>query len=503
MIHCYFFMAALLMAMALPSWAEPRLDYDVDDDGLIEIQDLEDLNDIRNNITAVNYSDSYVVNELLGNTLYGVNDGCPLDGCNGYELINDLNFDTNNNGLFDEGDRFWNEGKGWQSIGNFDLKFNSEFNGNGYSIYNLIMRRPGERFLGLFGYAEFAHIHHFSLSANLVTGGESGAILGYGWKTTLDNINANVTLKGEPAGDDCTVKCEAEIIGGLVGSGDELSFHHVVAKIQLSGVDRLGGIVGIIFKSQFSEVAIDAQITGQHSIGALAGTFSDGEIESVAVFSNLFGGTAVGGLLGESQDVIIKNVLLSGTIEAAIGVSRYARAGALIASSDSSTISHIISLMRLPEDENDLHFFGALMGDASSADINNAYWAHDLALRNYLYGNSHSRLGQNWSLIDLQCASPTQSCNGLLFNNFTDALNTEGETLWDFGANTQAPTIVLPMGRFADADGNGVADNWPEINSPVTSNPVEVDESSSGGGSLMYLALLWIFIIRKKPIHGH
>ena len=503
MIHGYSLMALLLMAMSLPSWAEPRLDYDVDDDGLIEIQDLADLNEIRNNITAVNYSDTYVVHELLGNTLYGVNDGCPLDGCNGYELINDLNFDDNNNGLFDEGDEFWNEGKGWKSIGDFDLKFNTEFNGNGYGIYNLIMRRPGERFLGLFGYAEYAHIHHFSLSANLITGGESGAILGYGWKTTLDNINANVILKGEPAGDDCTVKCEAEIIGGLVGSGDELNFHHIVLKIKLSGVDRLGGVVGIIFKSQFSELAIDAQIIGQDSMGALAGTYSDGEIKSVAVFVNSIGGTGVGGLLGESQDIIIKDVLLSGSIDAANGVSRYARAGALIASSDSSTISNVISLMRLPEDENDQHFFGALMGDASSAEIENAYWAQDLALRNYLFGNAHSRLGQNWSLIDLQCASLTQSCNGLLFDDFTGSVNSEQQPLWDFGTNTQAPAMVLSMGRFADTDGNGIADNWPEINASISPQPSEADGSSSGGGGAMYLALLLIFFIRKKPIQGH
>ena len=497
------FMAALLIVITLPLWAEPRLDYDEDDDGLIEIHDLADLNEIRNNITAVNYSDSYVVNEILGNTLYGVNDGCPLDGCNGYELANDLNFDDNNNGLFDDGDLFWNDGKGWQSIGNFDLKFNTEFNGNGYGIYNLIMRRPGERFAGLFGYAEYAHIHDFSLSADLVTGGESGAILGYGWKTTLDHINAKVDLKAESAGGDCTVKCDAQIIGGLVGSGDELTFHHIVIKLQLSGVERLGGIVGIVFKSQFNEIAIDAQITGQKLIGALAGTFNEGQVESVAAFSNLTGSNGVGGLIGASEDGIIKNVLLSGRIEAGTDVSRYARAGALIAASSSDTVSNVISVMRLPEDENDLHFFGALIGDASDTEINHSYWAQDLALRNYLFGHNQSRLTQVWQLVDLQCANATQSCNGLLFDDFTGAINGEEQALWNFGANTQAPAMVLSMGRFADTEGNGDADNWPELTNPVISNPAEVEEPSSGGGGLLYLAILWIFVLRKKPMIEH
>ena len=186
-----------------------------------------------------------------------------------------------------------------------------------------------------------------------------------------------------------------------------------------------------------------------------------------------------------------------------MGVSRYARAGALIAASSSDSISNVISLMRLPEDENDRHFFGALIGDASDTDINNAYWAQDLALRNYLFGHNRNRLSQVWGLVDLQCASLTQSCNGLLFDDFTGSVNSEQEPLWDFGTNIQAPAMVLSMGRFADTDGDGIADNWPEINASINPQPTEADDSSSGGGGALYLPLLLIFIIRKKPIQGH
>ncbi len=251
--------------------------------------------------------------------------------------------------------------------------------------------------------------------------------------------------------------------------------------------------------SQFSEIAIDAKITGQKLIGALAGTFSEGEIESVAVFSNLIGANGVGGLLGVSADGIIKNVLLSGRVEAGMGVSRYARAGALIASSGSDSISNVISLMRLPEDENNLHFFGALIGDASNTDIHNSYWAQDLALRNYLFGHNQARLTQIWGLVDLQCANTTQSCNGLVFDDFTGSVNSEGQTLWAFGENTQAPALLLSMGRFADTDGNGAADNWPQISDPITPTPAEVAESSSGGGGVLYLGLLAFFMVRLRP----
>jgi len=44
-----------------------RTDFDIDNDGLIEIYDLDDLNDIRNHLT--------------GDALYGQSVGCPQTGC--------------------------------------------------------------------------------------------------------------------------------------------------------------------------------------------------------------------------------------------------------------------------------------------------------------------------------------------------------------------------------------------------------------------------------------
>lgn len=58
-----------------------REDYDLDNDGLIEINDLADLNEIHNNLEEA--------------CLYGVQSGCPEDACIGFELTTDLDFDSN------------------------------------------------------------------------------------------------------------------------------------------------------------------------------------------------------------------------------------------------------------------------------------------------------------------------------------------------------------------------------------------------------------------------
>ena len=64
--------------------------------------------------------------------------GCPEAGCNGYELVADLDFDTNGNGEANAGDAYWNDGAGWQPIGGDHLNtFNTTFDGNGYTIANI------------------------------------------------------------------------------------------------------------------------------------------------------------------------------------------------------------------------------------------------------------------------------------------------------------------------------------------------------------------------------
>ena len=74
--------------------------------------------------------------------------GCPADGCSGYELVANLDFDTNGSGQADEGDNYWNDGLGWipmrskWSVGDGDIvvgysntsQLSSTFDGNGHTI---------------------------------------------------------------------------------------------------------------------------------------------------------------------------------------------------------------------------------------------------------------------------------------------------------------------------------------------------------------------------------
>ena len=73
--------AALAMAIVSPTLVQASTDVDIDNDGLIEISTLEQLDLMRY--------------DLAGTSLNGDSTGCPATGCNGYELVADLDFDTN------------------------------------------------------------------------------------------------------------------------------------------------------------------------------------------------------------------------------------------------------------------------------------------------------------------------------------------------------------------------------------------------------------------------
>ena len=118
---------------------------DVDGNGLIEIDSLLKLHNMRYDLAGVSYKTSPTI--LAGNSA-----GCPATtGCIGYELVGDLDFDADGDGtgwtsdgdggyLLDAGDSRApyfvvdeNGAGGWQPIGSGSNSFVGVFDGNGYA----------------------------------------------------------------------------------------------------------------------------------------------------------------------------------------------------------------------------------------------------------------------------------------------------------------------------------------------------------------------------------
>lgn len=122
-------------------------DYDTDKDGLIEISNLEQLDAIRWDLDGDGVSHVTRYRVAFPNAMPGM--GCPA-GCAGYELVADLDFDTNGNGEADAGDAYWNNGAGWAPIGEQGRWFDTTFDGSGHTIANLYVNRGNDNRVGLF-----------------------------------------------------------------------------------------------------------------------------------------------------------------------------------------------------------------------------------------------------------------------------------------------------------------------------------------------------------------
>ena len=128
------------------------VDYDADDDGLIEIATLAQLDAVRHDLDGDGVPVGSGTAAASGAAARAAafpdaaeRMGCPAPACVGYELVADLDFDTDGSGAADAGDAFWNGGAGWRPIGTLDEPFTAVFSGNGRDGVAPVRRGRGQR----------------------------------------------------------------------------------------------------------------------------------------------------------------------------------------------------------------------------------------------------------------------------------------------------------------------------------------------------------------------
>ena len=184
----------------------------MDNDGYIDVSTHQQLNAIRHDLNGngdATHAD-YVAAFPNRVTTSSGRMGCPSGTCTGYELMNDIDLDTDGDGNIgtDSGDAYHNSGAGWQHIGSSANPFSADFKGNGYIINNLFINRPGVAgiYTGLFSWtAAGTRIETLGITNANVTGNDYVGIL---TGVSQSTIVACYTT-GKATGD--------ERVGGLVG----------------------------------------------------------------------------------------------------------------------------------------------------------------------------------------------------------------------------------------------------------------------------------------------
>ncbi|MBQ0725824.1 MAG: hypothetical protein KBT77_00600, partial [Thalassolituus oleivorans] len=362
-----------------------EVDVDDDNNGLIEISTLQQLDLMRY--------------DLAGTSLNGDSTGCPATGCNGYELVNDLDFDTNGNGVADAGDEFWNNGAGWEPIGvGYSDTFTANLRGNGHSLNNLWMNGGGYDDASLLGYISNNSVSELIFNSPVISGANVAVIAFDAYYSEISDVSVNNAVIIENGGH----------AGGIASIAENSSISDVFVSSNMSSSSRDGGWVGhgglvgyssslTIERSEF-QGEIDAG--ENYFAGGLVG-FSEGNLNirnSLVVGDVLYSRLATGGLVGASWYITeLENSLFIGTLG---GSGRILPIG---------------------------------VGSGRSTDevvITQTYWDADIA------GILTSEFGEAKTTSELQCPTVPGdvSCDPTIFADW-DA------TVWDFGTSTDYPVL--------------------------------------------------------------
>ena len=268
-----------------------EVDYDTDNDGLIEISSLLQLNALQYNLNGYGRPDrgptDYVVYAAAfpggATTSTAPNAtttadgrermGCPGGACRGYELTRSLDFDTDGSGSVDSGDQYPN----WRPIGDLQgTAYAAVFDGNGHTISNMNIERSIE------------------------SGGLFESIRSQSEIRDLGIVNPTVQAGGA-----------SEAVGALTGeNGGIIRTSYVqggtISSVGTSLETRLGGLVGAStgqIWASYASTTVIAAAYNTSDVGGLVGSVSNGVIRASYAASPVSAtgtatGTRIGGLVG-------------------------------------------------------------------------------------------------------------------------------------------------------------------------------------------------------------
>ncbi len=264
---------------------DPNRIPDANGNGLIDITNLAELDAMRNNLNGTGLTLANTVTDSRG--CFG--DASGETPCNGYELLNNLDFDTNGDGIMDANDDYWNGGLGWDPVATFTTPFNAaNFNGNYFTISNLYINRPLVKFIGLFSaFSASTTVRNVGFIGDLtrITGDTTvGTLVGTAYGPIIESF-AYTRVVG------------SQFVGGLVGemqtnASIRQSYTHGSVNAAAGNGDA-GGLVGSstnagIIMDSYS----DANVNGIVSGGIIA------EHESLPAMTNVYASGLISGLNG-------------------------------------------------------------------------------------------------------------------------------------------------------------------------------------------------------------
>ena len=403
------------------------IDYDKDNDRLIEIDSLAQLNAIRHDLgadgnkTHADYKAAYPSPESFM--------GCPTS-CLGYELTGDLDFDEDGDG---DRDDTYNQGSGWTTIAG---AYSAILEGNQYEIKNLYINGTST------GTASFA------LFYNLDTGGE------------IRNVYlTNVSVTGASTGTAATDNVFASALSAW--NQGTITDSYVTGAITANqsgggGTARAGGFIGQnagTIRKSYSSATVTATASG--SSNAMAGGLLSWNVGGTVEASYATGDVTVTGSANASNDAdaggLVGNNL--GTITAAYatgnvsaGAGGTVDVGGLVGNNASTITAAWSNGKPTASGSATTKNVGGLVGSNTGTNVTYSYWDTDVS------GITATGAGTGKTTSELQTPTEAQKSGATYPTGIysTWNLNIDGDSTngtngnddpWDFGTSSQYPVL--------------------------------------------------------------
>jgi len=159
--------------------------------------------------------------------------------------------------------------EGFLPIGNNSIQFTGEYDGRGYSISNLTIKRTSTQRVGLFGDTSGATIRNLGVTNDNITGSSwVGSLVGIARSTTIDNCSASGIVSSN------------DLTGGLVGysfcssscTNSIIRNSYSTASVIDGGSGRIGGLVGFIYNGTIlNSYSIGSVVSSHSNRGGLVG----------------------------------------------------------------------------------------------------------------------------------------------------------------------------------------------------------------------------------------
>ena len=231
---------------------------DDDSDGLVDINYLEDLYAMRYQLDGGAYKANA---RSLKITL-----GCPSEGCSGYELLRDLDFnDADSYRNADANMGRWTGLGAWRPILG---TFTATFNGNNKTIANLRLRRSGGLFETVGSDSRVTHIDGIGLLGVDIKGYSVAGITTSCVQCTISNSYVIGNIEG--------IAAASGLVGTISASSGiaRISNSYFIGNLIVEGQSAFsGGLVG--------DVGSDIIISDSYAIGRITAEYDDGFIGSL------------------------------------------------------------------------------------------------------------------------------------------------------------------------------------------------------------------------------